>query len=68
MLPFLFICCSFGIKRVELVFTRNSAVKTLFIIIIIIVIFFIFFNYSYSYSSSRDLLSLVVVVEILFIL
>ena len=33
MLPFSLICCTFVIKRVELVFTGNSAIENLFIIV-----------------------------------
>ena len=37
MLPFSLMCCTFVIKRVELVFTGNSAIENVFIIIIIYV-------------------------------
>ena len=41
MLPFSLICCTFGIKYAELVFTGNSAIKQLLIISIIIIIIII---------------------------
>ena len=43
MLPFSFLCCTFVIKLVELVYTGNSAIENLFIIInsIIIVVIII---------------------------
>ena len=49
MLPFLLICCRFGIKRVELVFTVNSGIENWFIIIIMIMIIII-----YKYNTDND--------------